>query len=339
MRPPKPWYRKSKDAWYVEIDGRQVRLAKGRDNKNEALRAFCRLILTAPGRLPDPQTVQVAVVCDQFLDHSQKHHAADTYRWYRAYLQDFCEAYGTLPAKDLKPLHVSRWLDAHPGWKGSRRCAVIAVKRAFNWAETEGLLTANPVRKVRKPPQTYRERVLSAEERQKLLASIGDQEFRDFVFALLETGARPSEVRRVTTAHVRLDLGVWVFREHKTFEKTGKPRVVYLTPAMAELTRRLAEKYPTGPLFRGPRGGKPFTKNGVRCRFRRLRAKVPELRGVISYTLRHSYATHALVRGVGIAQVAELLGHADTQMVSRHYGHLAQQVEHMKDAARKAAGG
>jgi hypothetical protein len=43
-----------------------------------------------------------------------------------------CDLCGSLLVQDPKPLHVSRWLDSHPGWKGAGRCAVIAVKRAFN---------------------------------------------------------------------------------------------------------------------------------------------------------------------------------------------------------------
>jgi integrase len=77
-----------------------------------------------------------------------------------------------------------------------RRYAVIAIKRAFNWAEGEGLLAVNPLHKVRKPPQTYRERVLTRDERQEDMAAIRDQAFRDFVFAMQETGCRPSEVSR-----------------------------------------------------------------------------------------------------------------------------------------------
>ena len=96
------------------------------------------------------------------------------------------------------------------------------------------------------------------------------------------------------------------------------------------------EKHPTGPLFRGPRGGKPFTKNGIRCRFRRLRKKLPHLKGVISYTYRHSFATDALENGVGVAQVAELLGHKDTQMVMQHYQHLREKREHLRQAAIQA---
>jgi site-specific recombinase XerD len=97
---------------------------------------------------------------------------------------------------------------------------------------------------------------------------------------------------------------------------------------MVELTRTLMAKYREGPLFCGPRSKRGYTRNGVRCRFRNLRQKLPNLKDVIRYTMRHSFATQALVNGVGIAQVAELMGHTDTEMVSKVYCHLAAAVYH-----------
>jgi hypothetical protein len=32
------------------------------------------------------------------------------------------------------------------------------------------------------------------------------------------------------------------------------------------------------------------------------------------------------------------MGHVDTSMVSQHYAHLAGNVQHMRDVAKKAAG-
>jgi integrase len=139
----------------------------------------------------------------------------------------------------------------------------------------------------------------------------------------------------VTAADINLDDAVWVLQKHKTQKKTGKPRVVYLTPAMVELTRKLAERHPEGPLFRNSRG-KPWTRNAIRCRFRQLRRKLPNLKGVVSYTYRHSYATDALEQGVGVAQVAELLGHTTTDMVMQHYQHLSEKREHLLQAAQQA---
>lgn len=352
MRPTSPWYRKSKNKWYVEIRGKQEPLGKHpegapepRKGKNgawnvppEIMTAYHRLMAADPANLPKASDIKVCQVCDLFLDYSEMHHQPDTFRGYRDFLQDFSEVYGLLPASDLKPLHVTRWLDAHPGWQGCRRNAVVAVKRAFNWADAEGVLQPNPIRAVKKPPQHRRNRVLSKEERQQILDAIKDRHFREFVFAMMETGARPGEVRKVTAANVNLELGIWTFTEHKTARRTGRARVIYLTPAMVELTRRLVALYPEGSLFRGPRSKRGFTRNGVRCRFRNLREKLPQLKGVISYTARHSFATQALVNGVGIAQVAELMGHVDTSMVSEHYAHLAGNVQHMREQALKATG-
>jgi integrase len=334
MKTPRPWYRTQNDTWYVCRHGKQIPLCKGRDNKAEAERNFFRLMAADGGDLPAPSILSVAQVCDLFLDWSQRHNDSRTYQWYKDFQQDFCDACGGVRALDVKPFHVTRWLDRHDGWgDGTRRCAVTAVKRAFNWAEAEGVLPTNPVKKVPKPRAKSRDRILSAEERREILSAIKDQQFKDFVFAMEETGCRPSEVARATAADVDLEQGVWVLQQHKTRKKTGKPRVVYLTPAMVDLTRRLMALHPDGPLFRGPRGDRPFSRNGIRCRFRRLREKLPHLKGVISYSYRHSFATDALANGVGAVEVAELLGHKGTAMLMQHYQHLASKRQHMLRAA------
>ena len=349
MKQAKPWYRASKSAWYVEHHFKQVRLGDypegapppkksktGWNPPKEILDAFYRLMATAPANLPRPDKVLAAVICDLFLDHSEKHHSPDTFANYKHFLQSFADECGRTAAAEVKPIHVTRWLDAHPTWKGARRHAVIAVRRAFSWAEQQGVLTANPLRTLKAGRAKRRTRVLAPEEAAEILAAIRDRPFREFVRAMLETGCRPSEVARVTAAHVHLDAGVWVFADHKTAKKTDRPRVVYLTPSMVDLSRELAARYPEGPRFRGPRGKAAFTRQNIRCRFRRLRKKLPHLKHFVCYSVRHTFATRALVNGVGVAQVAELLGHTSTEMVSRTYGHLADQVAHMRDAARRA---
>jgi integrase len=352
MKQPKPWFRASKSAWYVEHNLKQIRLGEhpegapppkktksGWNAPPPILNAFYKLMATDPANLPTPERIAVALVCDLFLDHSQKHHSPACYANYKHFLQAFTDAYGRNPAAEVKPLHVTRWLDDHPTWKGARRHAVIAVKRAFSWADQQRVLSSNPLRTLKADRANRRTRVLTRDELAEILAAIRDRPFREFVGAMLETGCRPSEVARVTAANVRLELGVWAFDQHKTSKKTDEPRIVYLTPAMVELSRRLVALYPEGPLFRGPRGKAAFTRQNIRCRFRRLREKLPHLRHFVCYNVRHTFATRALVNGVGVAQVAELLGHSSTEMVSKTYGHLADQVAHMREAARKATGG
>jgi integrase len=339
--PRKPFFRAFDGWWYAQVTlagkRKQVKLVKGRENEREAYRAFCRLVADEGQILPATANQSVANVCDLFLDASQRLHKPATFEWHRYYLQDFCDRHGRLMTADLKPFHVTRWLDAHPDWKNSRRHAIGILKRAFNWAEGQGYITANPIRGVKKPRGGKRQRVLTADERRQILEAIPDEPFRQFVFAMQETGCRPGEVAAVTAAQVDLTLGVWTFGDHKTAHQTGKPRVVYLSPAGLALTRTLVERYRTGPLFRG-HGGRAYSRNAIRCRFRRLRVKLPDLAHFTAYSYRHTFTTDALTNGVGIAQVAELLGHTGTDMVMRHYQHLAQKVQHMRDAAAKAVG-
>lgn len=343
MRLPEgPWYRASRDAWYVRVGGKQVRLAKGKANKKAALDAFHRLMALGPAGLPKAEEITTAHVLDLFLTWSERHHDARTFGWYKSFLNSLCnhDRVGALPVSQLKVFHVTRWLDAHPGWVGARRNAIICVKRAFNWAIAEGLVKENPLRLLKKPPAARRERIVNAEEWGQLLAAVRDQEFKDFLTAMRETGCRPDEVRRVTAAEVNLELGVWVLEHHKTRKKTGLPQVVYLTPTMVELCKRLVARWPTGPIFRGPKrkGHRPYTRNAIRCRFRRLRLKLPQLKGVVSYTIRHTFITDALERGVPVATVAELAGHKDLKMIQAHYGHLSEKRRHLSEAVRRATG-
>lgn len=57
------------------------------------------------------------------------------------------------------------------------------------------------------------------------------------------------------------------------------------------------------------------------------------------YSFRHAFCTQALESGkIDAVTVSILMGHRDTTMISRHYSHLTQRVEHLRDAARKARG-
>jgi len=335
MRDPKPWYRKSTNAWFAQVDGRQIRLANGRDNRNEAKRKLAEILA---GVQPlKTATLTAAQVCDKFLSFSQAEHKSEIYDGYLFYLQKFCDRHGNKPTSSLIAHHVTEWLAANPTWKGSKRHARGSVKRAFSWAMREGLVSKNPFADIVVGKAGRRKRVLKKEERAEILAVIREERFREFVFAMAETGCRPSEVARVTASDADLTLGVWILKKHKTAKKTQKERIVFLTPAMLELTRKLVDLYPTGVLFRG-RLGQPLTNQAIRLRFQNLRRKLPHLEHFSAYTYRHSYCTDALVNGVGIAHVAELMGHTSTEMVSQVYSKLSQQVAHMREAAAKAAG-
>jgi integrase len=52
--------------------------------------------------------------------------------------------------------------------------------------------------------------------------------------------------------------------------------------------------------------------------------------------LRHSYASRLAMRGDPLAVIAAQLGHSDTRMVEKHYGHLSP--SYVADTVRAAFG-
>lgn len=336
----KIWFRASKDAYYLQIDRtHQKRLGK---TKEEAEANYRKWLIEQEGILPEPEQRKftIAELAQEFLNYAQAETKPKTYAFYCYFVCPFVERFGGTVARDFQPLAFTKWLNEHKGWKGSRRAAIVSVQRLFTFAVENKLLKESPLAGYKKPARNRRKRFLSADERDFLLAAIRDRFFREYCFALMNTGARPMEVGRVTAADVSDDGTMWIFEEHKT-DSTGEDRVIYLTPAMQELTGKLMAEHPTGPLFRSTRRKQgirtPWTRNGIRCRFKRIREKYPQLAGVSAYTLRHSFATLALLNGVPAPIVSSLMGHTQLKTLDE-YNKVGQARSTLKEAIKKAAG-
>ena len=195
------------------------------------------------------------------------------------------------------------------------------------------MLPQNPIKGMERPRQQSRDSYVSDEEFRALRRAAAPA-FRLFLFALRQTGARPSEVRELTWDQVHDDR--WVLSKHKTVDKTRKPRVIHLTPVMRRLMGFLRRKSKSNYVFVNCHG-KKWTTNAVRLQMQRLRKKLGLRDNLCAYEIRHAFGTYGIVNGVDIATLAELMGHRDTTMISRVYGHLADQTDHLAAAVVKAA--
>jgi integrase len=345
--PQKPFFRKHDGWWVVQLRQGNKRWQhklikgtppKGKDTEQEAYRLFSQLMAEGSDQLPAPAKIRMAEVLKAFLEHSAATHKPSTFAWYKNFLVSFDDLYGALRPHQVTPAIVEAWLKTEEGWKGSRRGAIIAIKGALNWAYENKKIVSHPLHGLKPPPVKCRERFLTPEERRRIFDSypLGDP-FRDFLFALDQTGCRPGEVANVTAADVDLRTGVWDLTEHKTRGKTGQKRPVILTPAMVQLTEKLMRAYPEGTLFRNE-NGKPWVRNSIRCRFRRVREKLNLGKDVVAYLYRHAVCTDLLEAGVGLAQTCEILGHKTTDMVMRHYSKIRNRREHLREQILKARG-
>jgi integrase len=350
-----PFFRKSLACWYVKDErGRFIRL----DPEKE--KAFDKWHNLRAAQSYKGEDATVSGVLVSFLEEIGEELSESRLKTVVYYSDLFRLDHGDDLVSTIKPSTVSRWLkEPKPGrWKktgdleeplkrgdpvtwsaSSQRHAAAFIKRAWKWAHDQGHITANLLAGLKLKECEYRDDVLPVDVHQKLVHHcLGLPESKPFALYLmaLRSGARPQAIREVTARHVSADCTQWVFKDHKTRKKTGKPLVVFLNGCLQTLTRLLMQANPTGPLFRNAHGD-PWKKDTVTQRFERLRTKLDLPEGTVAYLYRHSMATDALLAGQSTAVVSALLGHTDTRMVSKVYGHLDKHSEFLSAAAKAVA--
>jgi integrase len=200
-----------------------------------------------------------------------------------------------------------------------------ALNHAFNDGKVDSDLAWRKVKPFRRV-DSARIRYLSIAEAKRLMNAC-DPSFRPLVQAGLQTGARYGELCRLQVHDFNADSGTLAIRQ----SKSGKARHIVLTDeARAFFTQLTAGRSGAEPMFH-----KAWTKSQQARPMREAvdRAKIRPAIGF--HGLRHTWASHAVMNGVPLLVVAKNLGHADTRMVEKHYGHLAP--SYIADAIRAHA--
>jgi integrase len=207
------------------------------------------------------------------------------------------------------------------------------LKAMLNHAFDEGHVSNRDAwgRKLKpfKDVEVARIRYLSIAEAQRLL-NASDPEFRPLVRAALETGARYSELARLEVIDFNADAGTIAIRKSKA---GGARHIVLTDEGIAFFTEHCAGR--AGELMFSHHAKSPWKKaeQARPMREANLRAKLKP--PITFHGLRHTWASLAVMNAVPLMVVAKNLGHKDTRMVEKHYGHLAPSF--IADAIRAGA--
>jgi integrase len=171
-----------------------------------------------------------------------------------------------------------------------------------------------------------RTRYLTLAECSRLLNAC-EPDFRKLVRGALETGARYGELGNLVCGDFNPDSGT----VHIKKSKTGKERHIILTEDGAKFFASLVAGRPVNELMFGREWGPDDQRDRMRaaCKNGRVEPRMS------FHGLRHTWASHAVMAGMPLMVVARNLGHVDTRMVEKHYGHLSQSF--VADQIRKFA--
>lgn len=178
--------------------------------------------------------------------------------------------------------------------------------------------------------ERQRTRFLSVDEARSLLSHC-EPDLRILVQAALLTGARYGELCALDVRDFHRHAGTLLIRD----SKSGKPRHVYLNEEGAAFFQALTlDRGFSDPLLPRGDGG----RWGRDLHFRPFKGALKRVGIEAAFTfheLRHTWASLTIMAGAPLMVVAQNLGHRDTRMVERHYGHLAS--SYVRDVIRQSA--
>lgn len=211
---------------------------------------------------------------------------------------------------------------------------VRGLKAIFAWCAAEGLVEADPLRRLPRPREPRRLiATLGPVELERLLATAGRRE-RLMIALLLDTGLRLGELADLRCGDV-LDDGYLRVR--------GKGAKERLVPLGAVSERRLRDYLAHGrarPIGRRvdhvflARDGRPMSPAAIQHVLRRL-GKRAGLDGVRTnpHTFRHTFAKLYLLNGGDLFSLQRILGHATLDMVRRYVNLDLGDVKRQHEAA------
>ncbi len=252
----------------------------------------------------------------------------------------------------LRPSEIDLWLaqmrepsETRPrGYADSTiRGVFTALDLLLSDAVRDGILSANPAEKVRRPRVRAQEaKVLTKDQLQRLLVEARGTRFELIFNLIANTGLRRGEALGLRWEAVDLDAGE--VKVETTLQATrnglqvregaksakSRRRVRIAPEIVAWLKHHKAEQAAqrmaahqwedTGLVFTRP-GGRYVSPDAFSRDFRKARdaAGLPD--GVHPHTLRHTVATLLLDAGVKIRAVADILGHASVRITGDIYDH------------------
>lgn len=319
-------YKRGKIYWicYVDAVGRVRRESTKSTNIHTAISLLAKRRAEAmEGKLP-VTTVKKYTFQELVERYSEYVSIQRSYRKFKSYIiQRLKERFADMPLKAfntqiVEQLQVDLIKEGRKPATINRTIAVL--KHMLRKAQEWDMIEEEILKRVRKvgtlKENNQRLRYLTEDEIQRLLASC-DSRIYPIVLTALLTGMRKEEILSLKWDNIDLKNGYIHVEKTKNGERRDIPINATLLKTLREIyiNRRIDTQY----VFVNPETGTRYYDIKRAFRTALKKAKIEDFH---FHDLRHTFASHLVMKGVDLTTVKELLGHKEIRMTLR-YSHLA----------------
>jgi len=247
-----------------------------------------------------------------------KGYSESTIRTYRGEFLCLLRVLGREPVSGLTPDALRRYLRYLIEREGLSEAGIHSRINAIKFYFEKVLGRESLAFELPRPKKPLQlPKILAEEELRRLFNAITSKKHKAILFTAYSAGLRVSEVVNLRIAHVdphRMQL----FIERA---KGKKDRLVNLSPVLLDVLReyiRSCRPRPGQYVFEGSMPGQPMVARTAQRVFQLARIRAGISKEVSFHTLRHSFATHLLEKGVDIRYIKDILGHFSIKTTERY---------------------
>ncbi|MDP8213044.1 MAG: tyrosine-type recombinase/integrase [Candidatus Zapsychrus exili] len=325
--------RKRGDAWEVDyrINGKRYKKVVGKNKRFAELHLKEIEVKIAKNDLGFLQKdSDIKKLFDEFIKYSETNHSPNTVKRYKAIINNFSSFLGKSSyIKKISQLNPKNFEDyKHYRKKQGAKDKTLnielqTVRSMFNLARKWGYCKDNPTEGVKclKIDKNRERRFLTKEECEKLLKNCGEELYPVF-FTFLSTGMRRGELLNLEWRDVDFERQKIRIREKEEWAPKTAERDIPMSNKLVEVFKKMKQNS-KGKLVFSDQKGQQIEKNRLRKQLIKITKKCEFPDVTKLHTLRHTFASHLVMKGIDLPTVKKLMGHSDidTTMI---YAHLAE---------------
>lgn len=253
-----------------------------------------------------------------------KAYSINTIKTYRNEFTQFLIKLAHINANKLNAVHIKRYMEYCANEEkiaeNTLHSRLNAIKFYYEKVlEQDKILWEIP--RAKKP--FLLPKVLNEAELKRMFASVRNLKHKAILFTAYSAGLRVSEVVKLRVSDIDSER-MQIFVERA---KGKKDRVVNLSILLLDILRqymKLQKPRPVTYLFANDKEDGPYSIRSAQVIFQRAKNMAGIKKDIGFHSLRHSFATHLLEKGVDVKYIKDILGHFDIRTTER-YLHISKE--------------
>ena len=326
--------------YFDEIEGRKKRISTGESKKSEALQ-FVSEFQEAREKQQQFNYISLSDFIQRYKDYLSANFSKKYLATVSIHLRRFSENIGDKRLTDIRMNDVELFLTVIAGEsKVKSKKYYVSLNSLFNKAVQWDYISLNPASKII-PPKIPKNNPLFIDEKelQQILSKEQNQDLKDIYLVLFHTGIRLGELINLKWNQVSFNEKIIRLTNSEDFTTKGKKERTI--PINDNLVKVFTERYPK--VIDINQLNYVFNKNGIKFsgdyiskEFKKIVKSCENINHDIHlHSLRHSFATYLVKKGVSLFIIKELLGHQDYK-TTLIYSHLT--TDNLREAVKVLEG-